>query len=107
MIDFSRISLSPSSDISMIVDAELSKCYEKLPDISDMTTDQILQYMQLLYLAKLRDGFWRIIFEKIKKIFAFSCEDLKSCRQYFLIRRKKDGQTGKFNLPPGGVCNDR
>lgn len=55
MIDFSKISLSPSSDISMIVDAELSKCYEKLPDISDMTTDQILQYMQLLYLAKLRD----------------------------------------------------
>lgn len=40
----------------MIVDAELSKCYEKLPDISDMTTDQILQYMQLLYMAKLRDN---------------------------------------------------
>ena len=55
MIDFSKLSLSPSSNISMIVDAELSKCYEKLPDISDMTTDQILQYMQLLYLAKLRD----------------------------------------------------
>mgnify|MGYP007123275574 FL=1 len=55
MIDFSKISLSPSSNISMIVDAELSKCYEKLPDISDMTTDQILQYMQLLYMAKLRD----------------------------------------------------
>lgn len=55
MIDFSRISLSPSSDISMIIDKELSRCYEKLPDISDMTTDQILQYMQLLYLAKLRD----------------------------------------------------
>lgn len=55
MIDFSRISLSPSSDISMIIDEELSRCYEKLPDISDMTTDQILQYMQLLYLAKLRD----------------------------------------------------
>lgn len=55
MIDFSKISLSPSSNISMIVDAELSRCYEKLPDISDMTTDQILQYMQLLYMAKLRD----------------------------------------------------
>ena len=55
MIDFSRISLSPSSDISMISDEELSRCYEKLPDISDMTTDQILQYMQLLYMAKLRD----------------------------------------------------
>lgn len=55
MIDFSKISLSPSSNISMIVDEELSKCYEKLPDISDMTTDQILQYMQLLYMAKLRD----------------------------------------------------
>lgn len=55
MIDFSKISLSPSSNISMIIDAELSKCYEKLPDISDMTTDQILQYMQLLYMAKLRD----------------------------------------------------
>lgn len=55
MIDFSKISFSPSSNISMIVDAELSKCYEKLPDISDMTTDQILQYMQLLYMAKLRD----------------------------------------------------
>lgn len=55
MIDFSKISLSPSSNISMIVDEELSKCYEKLPDISDMTTDQILQYMQLLYMTKLRD----------------------------------------------------
>lgn len=55
MIDFSKISLSPSSNISMIVDTELSKCYEQLPDISDMTTDQILQYMQLLYMAKLRD----------------------------------------------------
>ena len=55
MIDFSKISLSPSSNISMIVDAELSRCYEKLPDISDLTTDQILQYMQLLYMAKLRD----------------------------------------------------
>lgn len=55
MIDFSKISLLPSSNISMIVDEELSKCYEKLPDISDMTTDQILQYMQLLYMAKLRD----------------------------------------------------
>ena len=55
MIDFSKIALSPSSDISMINDTELSRCYEKLPDISDMTTDQILQYMQLLYLAKLRD----------------------------------------------------
>lgn len=55
MIDFSKISLSPSSNISMIVDEELSKCYEKLPDISDMTTDQILQYMQLLYMAKFRD----------------------------------------------------
>lgn len=55
MIDFSKISLSPSSDISMIIDEELSRCYEKLPDISDMTTDQILQYMQLLYMAKLRD----------------------------------------------------
>lgn len=55
MIDFSKISLSPSSNISMIVDEELSKCYEQLPDISDMTTDQILQYMQLLYMAKLRD----------------------------------------------------
>lgn len=53
MIDFSKISLSPSSNISMIVDAELSKCYEKLPDISDMTTDQILQYMQLLYMGEL------------------------------------------------------
>lgn len=55
MIDFGKIWRSPSSDISMIVDEELSRCYEKLPDISDMTTDQILQYMQLLYLAKLRD----------------------------------------------------
>lgn len=55
MIDFSKISLSPSSNISMIVDEELSKCYEKLPDISDMTTEQTLQYMQLLYMAKLRD----------------------------------------------------
>lgn len=55
MIDFSKISLSPSSDISMIIDEELSRCYEKLPDISDMTTEQTLQYMQLLYMAKLRD----------------------------------------------------
>lgn len=55
MIDFSKISLSPSSNISNIIDDELSKCYESLPDISDMTTDQILQYMQLLYMAKLRD----------------------------------------------------
>lgn len=55
MIDFSKISLLPSSDISMIIDEELSRCYEKLPDISDMTTEQTLQYMQLLYMAKLRD----------------------------------------------------
>lgn len=40
MIDFSKISLSPSSNISNIIDDELSKCYESLPDISDMTTDQ-------------------------------------------------------------------
>lgn len=42
MIDFSKISLSPSSNISMIVDEELSKCYEQLPDITDKTAGAVL-----------------------------------------------------------------
>lgn len=55
MINFNQI--FSSSDISMAINDELNKCYEQLQgvDISDMTTDQLLQYMQLLYLVKLRD----------------------------------------------------
>lgn len=39
-----------SSDISMIINEELNKCYEQLKDvdISDMTTSELLQYMQIL-----------------------------------------------------------
>lgn len=46
-----------SSDISMIINEELNKCYEQLKDVevSDMTTDQLLQYMQILYLIQLRN----------------------------------------------------
>ena len=55
MINLNEIFLS--SDISMIINDELNKCYEQLRDVevSDMTTDQLLQYMQLLYMVKLRD----------------------------------------------------
>lgn len=55
MINLNEIFLS--SDISMAINDELNKCYEQLQgvDISDMTTDQLLQYMQLLYMVKLRD----------------------------------------------------
>lgn len=55
MINLNKIFLS--SDISMAINDELNKCYEQLQgvDISDMTTDQLLQYMQLLYMVKLRD----------------------------------------------------
>lgn len=55
MINFNQI--FSSSDISMAINDELNKCYEQLQgvDISDMTTDQLLQYMQLLYMVKLRD----------------------------------------------------
>lgn len=55
MINFNQI--FSSSDISIAINDELNKCYEQLQgvDISDMTTDQLLQYMQLLYMVKLRD----------------------------------------------------
>lgn len=55
MINFNQI--FSSSDISMAINNELNKCYEQLQgvDISDMTTDQLLQYMQLLYMVKLSD----------------------------------------------------
>lgn len=55
MINFNQI--FSSSDISMAINDELNKCYEQLQgvDISDMTTDQLLQYIQLLYIVKLRD----------------------------------------------------
>lgn len=55
MINFNQILFS--SDISVTINEELKKCYEQLQgvDISDMTTDQLLQYMQLLYIVKLRD----------------------------------------------------
>lgn len=47
-----------SSDISMIINEELNKCYEQLKDVdvSDMTTDQLLQYMQILYMIQLRNN---------------------------------------------------
>ena len=46
-----------SSDISMIINKELNKCYEQLKDVdvSNMTTDQLLQYMQILYIIQLRN----------------------------------------------------
>lgn len=55
MINFNQILFS--SDISVTINEELKKCYEQLQgiDISDMTTDQLLQYIQLLYMVKLRD----------------------------------------------------
>ncbi len=51
MINLNMINLNNS----IIIDEELNECYETLPDISDMTTDQKLQYMQVLYMAKLRN----------------------------------------------------
>lgn len=55
MINFNQIFLS--SDMSMAINDELNKCYEQLKgvDISDMTTDQLLQYMQMLYMIQLRN----------------------------------------------------
>lgn len=55
MINLNQIFLS--SDISMTINDELNKCYEQLQgiDISDMTTDQLLQYMQMLYMIQLRN----------------------------------------------------
>lgn len=53
MMNFNQI--FSSSDISMAINDELNKCYEHLQsvDISDMTTEQTLQYMQVLYMAQL------------------------------------------------------
>lgn len=59
MINLNEIFLS--SDISMIINDELNKCYEKLKDIdiSDMTTSELLQYMQILYMIQLcNDTSW-------------------------------------------------
>lgn len=55
MINLNEIFLS--SDTSMIINDELNKCYEKLQDIdiSDMTTSDLLQYMQMLYIIQLRN----------------------------------------------------
>lgn len=55
MINLNEIFLS--SDMSMIINDELNKCYEKLKDIdiSDMTTSELLQYMQMLYIIQLRN----------------------------------------------------
>lgn len=55
MINFNQIFLS--SDISVIINEELNRCYEKLKDIdiSDMTTSELLQYMQMLYMIQLRN----------------------------------------------------
>lgn len=55
MINLNEIFLL--SDISIIINDELNKCYEQLKDVevSDMTTDQLLQYMQILYLIQLRN----------------------------------------------------
>lgn len=55
MINLNEIFLS--SDASMIINDELNKCYEKLKDvdISDMTTSELLQYMQMLYIIQLRN----------------------------------------------------
>jgi hypothetical protein len=55
MINLNKIFLS--SDASVIINDELNKCYEKLKDvdISDMTTSELLQYMQMLYIIQLRN----------------------------------------------------
>ena len=55
MINFNQILFS--SDISITINEELKKCYEKLQgiDISDMTTGELLQYMQMLYMIQLRN----------------------------------------------------
>lgn len=55
MINFNQI--FSSSDISMAINDELNKCYEQLQgvDISDMTTSELLQYMQMLYIIQLRN----------------------------------------------------
>lgn len=49
MINLNMINLNSSN----IINEQLSECYEQLPDISDMTTEQTLQYMQVLYMAQL------------------------------------------------------
>lgn len=55
MINLNEIFLS--SDISVTINEELNRCYEKLKDIdiSDMTTSELLQYMQILYMIQLRN----------------------------------------------------
>lgn len=49
MINLNMINLNSSN----IINEQLGECYEQLPDISDMTTEQTLQYMQVLYMAQL------------------------------------------------------
>lgn len=49
MINLNMINLNSSN----IINEQLNECYEQLPDISDMTTEQTLQYMQVLYMAQL------------------------------------------------------
>lgn len=55
MINLNEIFLS--SDISVTINEELNRCYEKLKDIdiSDMTTSELLQYMQILYMIQLHN----------------------------------------------------
>ena len=49
MINLNMLNLNSSN----IINEQLNECYEQLPDISDMTTEQTLQYMQVLYMAQL------------------------------------------------------
>lgn len=35
------------------MDARLRSCYDQLPDINDMSTSEVLQFMQVLYMAKM------------------------------------------------------
>ena len=44
MINLNMLNLNSSN----IINEQLNECYEQLPDISDMTTEQTLQYMQVL-----------------------------------------------------------
>ena len=47
MINLNMLNLNSSN----IINEQLNECYEQLPDISDMTTEQTLQYMQVLGIA--------------------------------------------------------
>lgn len=78
MINLNMLNLNSSN----IINEQLNECYEQLPDISDMTTEQTLQYMQVLYMAQFLQFFLHINSVTDKTAGAFlGCRELPAPRR--------------------------